>query len=147
MDTKMLLRFLTASDLMLYNSEGNFFKIQVKIVDLEGIDLQSNFWLELFNSNLCEIHDPDIGIQHSIHFALENLVQALFERNINTFYYIQSVPFEFVVNLWILRFLCLFTLTYHLIPFFYFIHTMLGLLGIWVFQFIVIQEILTLLAV
>ena len=37
MDTKMLLRFLTASDLMLYNSEGNFFKIQVKIVDLEGI--------------------------------------------------------------------------------------------------------------
>ena len=40
MDTKMLhalLRFVTASDLMLYNSEGNFFKIQVKIVDLEGI--------------------------------------------------------------------------------------------------------------
>jgi hypothetical protein len=28
----------------------------------------------LYNSNLCEIHDPDIGIQHSIHFALENLV-------------------------------------------------------------------------
>ena len=40
MDTKMLhtlLRFLTASDLMLYNSEGNVFKIQVKIVDLEGV--------------------------------------------------------------------------------------------------------------
>ena len=40
MDTKMmhtLLRFLTASDLMLYNSEGNVFKIPVKIVDLEGI--------------------------------------------------------------------------------------------------------------
>lgn len=39
-DMKMLrnlLRYLTASDLMLYDSEGNFFKIQVKIVDLEGI--------------------------------------------------------------------------------------------------------------
>lgn len=39
-DTKMLrtlLRFITASDLMLYNSEGKFFKIQVKIVDMEGI--------------------------------------------------------------------------------------------------------------
>jgi len=57
------------------------------------------------------------------------------------------VPFEFVVNLWILPFLCLFTFTYHLIPFFYFIHTMLGLLDIWAFQFIVIQEILALLAV
>ena len=31
--------------------------------------------------------------------------------------------------------------------FFYFIHTMLGLLGIWAFQFIVILEILALLAV
>jgi intergrase/recombinase len=40
MDTKMmrtLLRFLTASDLMLYNSEEKVFKIQFKIVDLEGI--------------------------------------------------------------------------------------------------------------
>lgn len=44
MDTKMLrtlLRFLTASDLMLYNSEGNFFKIEVKIVELEGIARRS----------------------------------------------------------------------------------------------------------
>ncbi|XP_033734086.1 uncharacterized protein LOC117323154 [Pecten maximus] len=39
-DTKLLrnlLRYLTASDLMLYDSEGMFFKIQVKIVDLEGV--------------------------------------------------------------------------------------------------------------
>lgn len=39
-NTKMLrtfLRFITASDLMLYNSEGKFFTIQVKIVDMEGI--------------------------------------------------------------------------------------------------------------
>lgn len=39
-DTKMLrtlLRFITASDLMLYNSEGKFFTIQVKIADMEGI--------------------------------------------------------------------------------------------------------------
>ena len=33
----ILLRFLTASDLMLYVSEGIFFKIQVQIVDLDGI--------------------------------------------------------------------------------------------------------------
>ena len=34
---RTLLRFLTASDLMLYDSEGKYFKIQVQIVDLEGI--------------------------------------------------------------------------------------------------------------
>lgn len=39
-DTKMLrtlLRVITASDLMLYNSEGKFFTFQGKIVDMEGI--------------------------------------------------------------------------------------------------------------
>ena len=45
-------------------------------------NLQFNFWLELCNSNLCEIHDPDIGIQHSIHFAPENWVALVHPRQI-----------------------------------------------------------------
>ncbi|KAK3092045.1 hypothetical protein FSP39_024701 [Pinctada imbricata] len=38
-DTKAMrtmLRYLTASDVMLYDSDGNFFKIKVKLVDLNG---------------------------------------------------------------------------------------------------------------
>lgn len=34
---RTLLQFITASDLMLYNSEWKFFTIQVKIVDMVGI--------------------------------------------------------------------------------------------------------------
>lgn len=34
---RIMLRYLTASDLMLYNSEGNYHRITVRIVDIDGI--------------------------------------------------------------------------------------------------------------
>ena len=70
-------------------------------------NLQFNFWFELCNSNLCEIHDPDIGIQHTIHFANENWVTLVHPRQIknsSTSVRYQSPCNAFYVNYFDLNF-------------------------------------------